>query len=303
MLGKCCRVMAKAVGSATRSDRGRRAPRWLVGGAWLALVACVTAGAAGAPRVAFAEASDADLRRAEAKAIEAKAYFKQGLFVEAAEKFMEAFAISRKADTMFNAARAYEEAGAKKQALALFLQYLDLPDASEEGKAAARAKIAELQAAASTEPTEPATATPATPAPPVVPPAESRAPAPSPAPAVSARKATGREVDGLGIVLWTSGAIVGLLGVAAWSSAVQQANDANAMDFGQPNAKSRYNTAFDEAKAGQSFGVVLTLVGAGAIGWGTWRYLRGTTTSRPAAPTVWVAPLPGGSAGGMAWSF
>lgn len=300
MVGKCCRVMAKAVDSATRSDRGKQTPRWLVGGAWLALAASAVAGAVGVPRPALAQASEADLRKAEAKAIEAKAYFKQGLFLEAAEKFMEAFAISRKADTMFNAARAYEEAGAKKQALALFLQYLDLPDASEEGKAAARAKIAELQAAASAEPTETA---PTAPAPPVAPPAESRAPAPSPAPVVSARKAPGREVDGLGIVLWTSGAIVGLLGVAAWSSAVQQAKDANAMDFGQPNAKSRYNTAFDEAKAGQSFGVVLTLVGAGAIGWGTWRYLRGTTASKPAAPTVWVAPLPGGSAGGMAWSF
>jgi outer membrane lipoprotein-sorting protein len=73
------------------------------------------------PSLAVAQAvTAADLKKAEAKAEEAKAYFKSQLFAEAADAFMEAFAISKRPDMMYNAARAQEEGKLYAKALALF---------------------------------------------------------------------------------------------------------------------------------------------------------------------------------------
>lgn len=80
------------------------------------------------------ESDAARLRRAEAMATEAKALFQNRVYLDAARLFMEAFAISRRAPLVYNAARAYEEGGQLKRAESLFLLYLSLPDADEAGK-------------------------------------------------------------------------------------------------------------------------------------------------------------------------
>ena len=278
----------------------------------------------GAVIPAQAFASEADMQRAQAKAIEAKAYFKQGLFLEAAEKFMEAFAISRKADTMYNAARAYEQAGSKRQALALFRQYLDLPDSSEDGKADARARIAKLEAepaaADRTEPSKPAAEPVAEPVKtdPVGSGSGPSGPIPETPIVTKVTPTVGSRVDGLTVVLWASGSLLALVGAAAWSSGVTRAQEANAMDFSVLNAKARYNTAYDEARGGQVFGIVLTALGTAALGYGTYRFLR--TPSRPvavplppskpvaAAPRLWLQPTTGTNGmttwmGGLTWSL
>lgn len=88
----------------------------------------------------------AELRKAEAAATEAKVFFKAGLFDKASDKFMEAFAISKRPSLMFNAARAYEENGNLPQAVALLKHYRDLPDVGADGRQEADTRIARMEA-------------------------------------------------------------------------------------------------------------------------------------------------------------
>ncbi len=90
--------------------------------------------------------STKDLERAEARATEGKAYFKSKLYGEAAEAFMDAYAIVKKPTLVYNAARAREEMQDNKRALALFSLYLTLPGVKSDGKRAADKHIAKLQA-------------------------------------------------------------------------------------------------------------------------------------------------------------
>ena len=83
-----------------------------------------------------------DVERAEAKAIEAKAFFKGGLYPQAANSYMQGFAISHNSATLYNAARAYEEGKLYAEAIALFEQYLQLADVPPDGKRDARDRIA-----------------------------------------------------------------------------------------------------------------------------------------------------------------
>ena len=93
------------------------------------------------PTVAHAAATPEELARAEGKATEAKVFFQSGLYAQAAARFMEAFAISKRPALMYNAARAYEEANMAAEATALFQQYMGLPDATAEGRKEALDRI------------------------------------------------------------------------------------------------------------------------------------------------------------------
>ncbi len=118
----------------------RMPARWLA--AWLALASAtvhLTAHADAPP-------DEAAMRQAEALATEAKVFFKAKLHEKAALRFMEAYAISRRPSLMFNAARAYEEAGALREAHALFVEYRKLPDVNDAGRQDADARIARLEA-------------------------------------------------------------------------------------------------------------------------------------------------------------
>lgn len=92
-----------------------------------------------------AQPDAAALSAAEAKATEAKAFFKAGLFPRAAERFMEAYALSKRPALVYNAARAYEEGGLRAEAIALFKLYEGLADASTEGKKEARERRERLE--------------------------------------------------------------------------------------------------------------------------------------------------------------
>ncbi len=117
-----------------------RANRSLLLVVWTAVALLCT------PRVAAARGDDpAVIRKAEAVATEAKLLFQQKAYEAAAERFMEAYTLVRRASLIFNAARAYQEAGLLQKAIALFKAYMGLPDATEDGKADAAKRIATLE--------------------------------------------------------------------------------------------------------------------------------------------------------------
>jgi len=78
--------------------------------------------------------------------MDAKFRFKAGKPEEAARLFLEAFALTRKPALLYNAARAYEEAGKPAEAKVAFEQYLGLPDVTSAGRADAKKHIAALVA-------------------------------------------------------------------------------------------------------------------------------------------------------------
>lgn len=124
--------------------RGRALRYLLVGvlGLW---VLAAPAGPWIAP--AWAKGEDpATVRRAEGLATEAKLLFQQKAYEAAAERFMEAYTLVQRASLVYNAARAYQEAGNLQKALALFRAYVGLSDAPEDGKTDARGRIAALEA-------------------------------------------------------------------------------------------------------------------------------------------------------------
>ena len=122
--------------------------------------------------------ADEATERATAKAIKAQALFKSGQFIKAAEAFLEAYAVSPKATMLFNAARAYEEAAALDEAIALYQRYLTLKDSDAAGRADATKRLADLtqRRAAASAPADAPVASPKVPAGHVVP-----APLPGPA--------------------------------------------------------------------------------------------------------------------------
>lgn len=268
-----------------------------------ALLTCLTSAV---PSATLAAPSSGDRKLAESKALEAKVYFKRGLFREAAEAFMEAYSLSLAPDMMFNAARAYQEAKLPERALALFETYLTLDGVTDEGKADARSRIAALQA--SSAPAEPQpVAKPEAPAAKPVPAAPSPAPvSPSPAPAPPASAAmpkpspplasvsAGAPADKLGWGLLIGGGVLLGLGGLSYSAAVNQANQANELPLANAADAKAYNASFDEAQNARGAAAVLAVAGTGLAAWGAWRlWLRGPAKgAENAAASLWVAPVP-----------
>ncbi len=82
--------------------------------------------------------------KAEATALDAKFKFKAGKYDAAAPLFLQAFALSRKPALLYNAARAYEEAGKHAEARVAFEQYLSQPDLTDGGRKDANTHIQQL---------------------------------------------------------------------------------------------------------------------------------------------------------------
>lgn len=81
---------------------------------------------------------------AESMALQARDQFKAGGYEAAAKMFMDAYAKSHAPALIYNAARAYEEAGKKSDAITLFRMYITLSK-DEAGIADAKARIAKLE--------------------------------------------------------------------------------------------------------------------------------------------------------------
>lgn len=86
----------------------------------------------------------AEVRQAEVVAAQAKQAFRDGQFEYAARLFMKAYAISKQPALLYNAARAYEEAGKPGDATSLFRLYATVSD-DPDGIADAWARIRRLE--------------------------------------------------------------------------------------------------------------------------------------------------------------
>lgn len=164
------------------------------GGLGFALVALMIGSSAGHPGLASAKPAAKAGGPAEDLAKEATRRYKEGEFELAAQLFMKAYALDKRPDRVFNAARGYEKAGKAEQAIALFRLYGQITD-DEAGRQEAQLRVAALEsglkakAAPPPSPREaaplpaPATNTAELPAPAEKTPPTVRAPAPMPPPA------------------------------------------------------------------------------------------------------------------------
>lgn len=270
--------------------------------------------------LAAAEPSSTDMERAEAKAIEAKAFFQSGLFARAADGFMQAFAISKKPEMMFNAARAYEEAAMRAEAIALFEQYCKLADATDGGRKDAREHTARQRGIlngtatpvkateTATKPAEiPVKTMPAPPPPPAVTKPVRTAPAQVAVPPVktpsgiaAAEPPAPTRSKTVTICLLVGGGLLVLGALAGWSDSVKQMNSANSMDFSVANAQQSYNSRVTAARDQRTSDIYAGLVGAGLAGWGAWRMWGPEPRATPTANNTWLAPTLSATTAGMA---
>jgi hypothetical protein len=222
---------------------------------------------------------------AEAFAARAKEMFKAKEFQRSAKLFMQAYALTHEPALVYNAARAYEEAGMAGDAAGLFRLYISLTDDADgilearerikrlEGKGAAADKPATVVESAAPRakaapprqgpsPTVPGPgASVATTAPP--PPA-------SPQPAWQKWSATGGATVAL-----TAGVALMLVGKAGTADANERlASDSTA-----------YNSAFDTAETQWWTGAGLTGLGVGLAGVATWLWLQDEPGKLVVAPS------------------
>jgi tetratricopeptide (TPR) repeat protein len=189
---------------------------------------------------------------AEAFATRAKELFKARDFQRSAKMFMQAYALSHEPALVYNAARAYEEAGMAGDAASLFRLYISLTD-DADGILEARERIKRLEGKTPTAASGPATALPSEPTQ-VTGSADASA-----QPGWPRWAATG----GAGLTL-TAGVVLLFVGKAG-------TDDANAR---LTNDRKAYNDAFDTAQTQWWSGAGLTGLGVGLSGLATWLWLR-----------------------------
>ena len=247
-----------------------------------------------APRVAHAAnraADKAEAKQAEVVASQAKQAFKDKKFEDAARLFMKAYAISKQAALVFNAARAYEEAGKAGDAASLFRLYATLAD-DVDGVADARARIKRLE-------TKPAVSAPLEPKPAGAKPVETKP--------VDSQPTDTRPIGPVAVVatklsatpdrtlawLATGGAavLVGGGAVLAYLGA-QKTHDANQLPLQSQADIDGYNTTFDRAELLKTTGISLLALGVVAGGAAAWLHLK-SGASVTAGPDgrggVWLA--------------
>jgi tetratricopeptide (TPR) repeat protein len=98
-----------------------------------------------APRAAFAAKAAAKAGVGDELAREATRRFKEGEYDMAAQLFMKAYALDKRPDRVFNAARAYEKAAKPQEAIALFRLYRQITD-DEAGRQESQLRIEALEA-------------------------------------------------------------------------------------------------------------------------------------------------------------
>ncbi len=273
---------------------------------WVQLLAVSLCFCLGHTAIWAADARTSDTERAEAKVIEAKAFFKSALYPQAATSYLQAFAISRKPATLFNAARAYEEAKLYAEAVALFEQYQQLADAPADGRQDAGERIAHdrAQLAAPALVAKPAEAAQMPEAKTVeakpagrqavdVKPSEAVSPTDQPAEGVDRALPPSKPSNWVSWALFAGGDTLAVVGLLGYLGAINTVNQANAMDFSALGAEADYKSRVSQAHTARGGAIVAAAVGAGLAGWGAWR-LWGPGSNKPAEAeaksTSWLAP-------------
>ncbi len=245
----------------------------LLGIALIATVAAVAPGSAQA-------ASKKDLERAEARATEGKAYFKSKLYREAAEAFMDAYAIVKKPTLVYNAARAREESGEHRRAIALFTMYMGLPKVDAAGRKAAQGHIARLQAkvkaaedkakaeaAAKKAAADKAAADKA---------ARDKAAADKAAADKAARDKAARDkaaAAAFPMYRFIGGGALGVFAIVAQVNALSLAEDAQLSNLDKGSTADEIKAARDAAPLWQGMAIGSGVLAAGLVGWAVYDWL------------------------------
>lgn len=211
-----------------------------------------------------------DVIRAKEIAASAKLDFDAGRFDAAAEKFHEAYVLSRKPATLFNAARAKQEAKKFADARDLFQIYKTLPKIGLDGYQEAEKRIAQCEA--ELEKIEAAKAGP----PPIV----GELPKdPTATAGVEVSVEVTRVVDDgstMNIVFeprkllsWQSGAAIALVGtgIGLMVSGAGESSEANKLPTSTDAEQRTYQDAFSSARAQWRIGLGLSVAGAGVAVW------------------------------------
>lgn len=217
-------------------------------------VAALPATVHAAPKSRPADAQPA----AEQYAARAVERFKAKDFDAAAKLFMQAYAHDAKAALVFNAARAYEEAGKTGDAASLFRLYITISQ-DADGIVDARTRLKALEGPRA-QPIAPVPAVALAAAP--TPHESNNEPAPLRWPVTIA---AGAAVAG-GVVLFL---------VARNASLA-----ANELHVRSPADVQTYNDRFDHAERRQGWAVATTAVGAGFAVWATWLHLQARPPQR-----------------------
>ncbi|MBI5608995.1 MAG: hypothetical protein HY902_08945 [Deltaproteobacteria bacterium] len=247
---------------------------------------------------------------AEVLARTATELFRLKQFERAAQLFMQAYAKSHKPALVFNAARAFQEAGKFGDAAGLFRLYLTI-SSDPEGIADAKARLQECesQAAAPPPPPPPAvpTAPPPAPAPAQPPPPPAAPPPPAPAAAAPAParppakvvKTSARPAPPSQMWAWVATGAAAAVAVGGASMLAIGANDANAANadrYPGPDGPARYEERFEAAQGKWNVGAGLTAVAVASAGVATWLWLRSpepatssADAARAAEAVAWAA--------------
>jgi tetratricopeptide (TPR) repeat protein len=221
------------------------------------------------PSVVCAQ-SARDVLRAKEIAASAKMDFDAGRFDAAAEKFHEAYVLSRKPATLFNAARAKQEAKKFADARDLFQIYKTLPKIGLDGYQEAEKRIAQCET--ELEKIEAAKAGP----PPIV--GElPKDPTPTGGVEVSV-EATKVTDDGpttsivfepRKLLSWQSGAAIALVGtgIGFMVSGASESSEANKLPTSTDAEQRTYQDAFSSARAQWRIGLGLSVAGASVAVW------------------------------------
>lgn len=287
-----------------RSPR-QRSPRHIALAGLFLLMTLVGAGRVLAtPAPVAAAPTPHQLRSAEALATEAKALFRNKVYADAARLFMQAYAVIKRATLVYNAARARQENAEHRRAESLFLMYLELPDATIQGKIEAKQHLVTVRSRL-------AAATPVRPAPPPV--TAEKPPLPrvdEPVGTVTAPERVDRRWP------WIAAAS-GVLAVVAggtYGVAYSQASDLDLRSVSTASQGADYRDARDGARTWRNVAVGAGVAAVGLGAWAGYLLLRRapampagraadatTATGFPGAVTV--APFGAGPGLAVSWGF
>ena len=190
---------------------------------------------------------------------------------------MRAYALSKRPQPLYNTARAYEEMGQHRKAVAMFRLYLEQVPPDSDGALAAIARIEQLDKPPPEE---------ATPVQPEAEPVTGQAvAAPQPATAVVAAEVTNaKPTSPLGSVLLWSGAVTtGVSAAVLYAMARSKRLEANEMVLHNDNDQRRFDERVEASSKLRTASVVLLGASAACATLAWWR-------GRPAADQQALAP-------------
>lgn len=244
--------------------------------------------------------------QAEALAQKATAFFKGGLFERAADLYMQAFALSQLPLMVYNAARAYEEAGKLREAKALFAHFLRLPGGAPDVRTEAARRRMALDSAIEAPGALPVKPAPTQPEPPRAKAAPGRTPA-RPAPAAP-QPTVEVPAPSPPFPVWqaVSAGVAGAAAVGCYLVAAQRVAEARALFVTTEADKQAYLALADESASWQAAAIGLG-VAAGALAvWTVVELARrpgsGKAARGGAARTSRCAPTVHEGGAGVAWT-